>query len=177
MAAATDGHQLFACTFPAEWQDGQQSATFDLIIPYDVAKEAGKATKRGPQDIVLASTDSGLYMLGDRVFAPIDGRFPDIARVIPQPYSMGDEEGPGQFAPDVIGAPIKAINTWHGHNCAFVHHRGTSQSAVISGADASAVGIAMPMRQLGEYTGFTVVPEKTSEQTKADLDALEARQC
>lgn len=53
---------------------------FGIIIPLDIAKLAIK-TKQ-PQ-LLLKSQPDGRYMLGDFLFSAVDGKFPDVDRVMP----------------------------------------------------------------------------------------------
>ena len=78
----TDGHMMFAGTAPAVFDDGEQTAPFNIIIPSDAIKSACKNSGSLPC-VTLAAMDDGRYILGDTVFTAIDGKYPDYRRIIP----------------------------------------------------------------------------------------------
>lgn len=65
--------------FEDGWQD-QEAPELSLIIPLEIAKDIGKV--KTPKVTITGPDEAGRYTCGDRVFKPVDGRFPDMARVM-----------------------------------------------------------------------------------------------
>lgn len=57
---------------------------FGIIIPLETAKLAAKSKQ---SKLLLKSQPDGRYMLGDFLFLATEGKFPDVARVMPTPTS------------------------------------------------------------------------------------------
>ena len=77
-----------------------------MTIPYDTVKAATK----GKGDVLLSALSYGRYSLGDFIFAPLDGRFPDWRRVIP---STSRREDAAQYDWNLVSAAYAAVQTWH----------------------------------------------------------------
>jgi DNA polymerase III sliding clamp (beta) subunit (PCNA family) len=77
---ATDGH----VAFEDQMQQfcAKQKGPFDLIVPTAQAKEAAKSKQ--PM-LFLEALPEGryIYILGDILFTPIEGKFPDLDKVMP----------------------------------------------------------------------------------------------
>ena len=73
---ATDGTVAFE-----DIQAHEAPGPVDLIIPIDVAKGAAKSKA---SVIDLVAVGDGQYTLAGYIFKPIDGKFPDIDRVMPK---------------------------------------------------------------------------------------------
>lgn len=147
---STDGNVLFAgliCAPNAQWTDTPQKCPWSMILPLDVVKAAVKTKAPG---VTLTAMPDGRYMLADRVFAPVDGKFPDWRRVIPSNHELDScEAKPAQFNPDLLTAARDALNEWFGSKKPtgrFVRQRG-EQAAVMTGDDMTAVCIVMPLRE------------------------------
>ena len=74
--------------FENQWVDGDAPTLESLIIPLAIAKEIGKV--KTPQVTISGPDEAGRYTCGGRIFNPIEGRYPDMARVIPQRDSAKD---------------------------------------------------------------------------------------
>ena len=75
---ATNGHMLLA----AHYEINTLDETVSLIIPADIVK--GFKPARG-QDLVELSTEDGkTWRLGNTLFQPVDGSFPNWRRVMPK---------------------------------------------------------------------------------------------
>jgi DNA polymerase-3 subunit beta len=148
---ATDGHILFAGTAPAVFEDDPQSAPFSMIIPNDAIKTAIK-TKN--DIVILMSMPDGRYTLGDTVFAPVDAKFPDFRRVIPEKVS-GEL---GYFNPELLVRGNDALREYfNSKRCVYrLNHNGTSPG-VICGDSRDALVVVMPIRTEGmEYAGHDI---------------------
>ena len=80
---STDG----AIAFEDCWND-QESPELAVIIPLAIAKDIGKV--KTLHVTITGPDEAGRYTCGGRVFKPVDGRYPDMARVIPQRDSAKD---------------------------------------------------------------------------------------
>jgi hypothetical protein len=79
---STDGMILFAARTALNYTDEPQTADWQMIVPIDAVKTALKGVGKRTT-LELCSLPDGRYTLGDTLFAPLDGRFPDYRRVIP----------------------------------------------------------------------------------------------
>lgn len=141
---STDGHKLFIGRIDApEWTEDVKLSPWNLTIPIDVVISA---TKSKDKALSLKQVNNEWFSLGDQLFKPVDGKFPDWRRVA---KLVEGEATPSQFNPDYLVACNKALKTWDngkGFYQAFVHHRGDSAGA-LTGNDDSAFCILMPVRQ------------------------------
>jgi DNA polymerase-3 subunit beta len=106
---ATDGKRMFCgLVFAqhAKWTDAAQKGPFRLTVPYETVKAATK----GKGDVVLLAMDNGQYSLGDLIFTPIDGVYPDWRRVIP---STSREAIAAQYDWEFVADACAAVRTWH----------------------------------------------------------------
>lgn len=81
---STDG----AIAFEDCWND-QESPELAVIIPLAIAKDIGKV--KTLHVTITGPDEAGRYTCGGRVFKPVDGRFPDMARVMVERNSANDE--------------------------------------------------------------------------------------
>jgi len=84
--AGTDGHCLFVCL--ADTQNVGDLLGTALIIPNDALKKLDKRA----QTVELTKIGENAFRLGDIVFTPVDGTFPDIGRVIPDASTIASRE-------------------------------------------------------------------------------------
>jgi len=106
--AATNGHTLFLGHADVVWTDEPQKGDWQIIIPADAIKTA-LAGNRKQSLITLSALPDGRYSLGDVIFSPIDGKFPDIDRVISNELS-GEI---GQYNPDLLKTCADSIAAWN----------------------------------------------------------------
>jgi len=107
--AGTDGHCLFVCL--ADTQDMGELLGTALIIPNDALKKLDKRA----QSVELSKIGENAYRLGDIVFTPVDGTFPDIGRVIPDASTIASREiKPAIYNPDLLVRARKALQTYYG---------------------------------------------------------------
>ena len=140
---ATDGHRIFCgLVLNPQWTDTPQKGPFSMIIPFDTVKAATK----GKGDVTLSALPDGRYSLGDSIFSPVDGKFPDWRRVIPS----GKGETSAQYNWKYINAASRAIKEWHDDKNAAANLKGD----VMHGPDRTAFCVVMPMRERPFATPF-----------------------
>jgi len=140
---ATDGHCLgIHRTLRAE---NEVSDKVTILLPFDVIKMLKPAKNK--LDAAVIETDDGLKgtisVIGGATvsWSAVDGKFPDIARVIPQQCS-GEV---AQFDPALI-AKFAAANKCLGSKANLkIWHNGTS-AAPITLNDTKFFGVLMPYR-------------------------------
>jgi DNA polymerase-3 subunit beta len=137
--AGTDGHILFAGTAPAVFEADEQTAPFWMTIPADAVKAAIKGKM---PCVSLRSLPDGRYSLGDTIFAPIDGTFPDFRRVIPSKVS-GEM---AQFNPELLERAQSALRAYfQSDRQVYKLHHGGNSSSVMCGNSRDAVVVVMPV--------------------------------
>jgi hypothetical protein len=107
---STDGNRMFCGLVFAQrarWTDAAMRGPFRLTVPYETVKAATK----GKGDVTLRATDDGRYALGDVIFKPVAGVFPDWRRVIP---STSRESSDGQYNWAQVADACGAVQAWHG---------------------------------------------------------------
>lgn len=146
---STDGCVLFAGLIPApyvKWSSEAQKGPWRMIIPRDALVSALKAKK---PTLDLVAMPDGRYLLGDTLFTPVDGTFPDWRRVsVPRQVLDTRGEVAGQFDPDLTSAARDALKVWFDGGKKFaphLHQHGT-HSAVMTGDNMTAYCIVMPWR-------------------------------
>ena len=153
--AGTDGHCLFVCL--ADTQNVGDLLGTALIIPNDALKKLDKRA----QTVELTKIGENAFRLGDIVFTPVDGTFPDIGRVIPDESIIASREiKPAIYNPDLLVRARKALQTYYstkldsvfqfaqyGDDCGIMH----------SGENCAQV-VIMPIRANGVQGSEAVQP-------------------
>ena len=144
---ATDGHVLFVASFDVDYYEdiSDCKGVFDIIIPLDAVKHAAKSKTKM---VSMESLPNGEYLLNGLCFTAIDGKFPDIARVIPDKKAFSVTPAPGQFSPELLVRCHKALNAWFNfkRDAFSLYHQGPDSSAIMQGPDNSALCVIMPVR-------------------------------
>jgi hypothetical protein len=146
---STDGHVLFVANFTIEYQESADIAdcqsTFDLIVPLEAVKHASKSKNKL---VVLESMDNGCYLLDGLMFAAIDGKYPDISRVIPDRAKFKPDNLPGQFNPELLVKCQKALRAWFNNKTGVyqLFQQGANDTALMQGPDNSGFCVVMPCR-------------------------------
>ena len=144
---ATDGHRLHM----ADATTGEPVGAIEsVIVPADIVKAVLKAANKFDETVTLEQVNATRWVaklasgLGLE-FSPIDGRFPDYTRVIPQGTFKPEDAKPGSYEWDYLTDVIKGYADYVGEKKAriYIHQRGTD-SAIASCAGFTAV--VMPMR-------------------------------
>jgi hypothetical protein len=155
---STDGHVMLVGRIRQAWTNSQPEP-MRLIIPREVVAQAAKG--RTPET-VLAQLDDTRWTLGDIVFTPIDGKFPDWRRVNVTGTQLGPEK-PAQYNPAALARCNEALARWSAnkkHCCTHLHMRG-NDAGVMTTLDADVHVIVMPWRVKGDFKNvmpFTPAP-------------------
>lgn len=149
MVYGTDGHILFVGQLP---YDGAVDVPLNLIIPTDAVKRLDKKL-----ELTELEFDGQNYMLGGARFVPVDGRYPDIGRVIPD-ITSSIEQTAGSFNPDLLVRARAALALYLGAKPkdAFPFVQRGYDSAVMHAGVNTCLVVIMPMRAGHEapYAGF-----------------------
>jgi DNA polymerase-3 subunit beta len=141
---ATDGHRMAAFK-QAETYDG---APIDIIIP----TETVNALKTKEETVELGKINENQYMLGNIIFTPIDGTFPDWRRIVPKELSNQT----AQFNLSYLGDFAKVAKALGKGTPAYVNHNGESAALISFGPNVDGFGLLMPMRL--KFTGMNDLP-------------------
>ena len=162
---ATDGHAL------GIHQSEQQNEGVDfveMIIPNDVIKLIKSASKN--VDTVVIDTEDGITgtigaITGAAVsFKAIDGKFPDVQRVMPKTIS-GET---AQYQPYLLEKFSKASKLLGSKNGLInVAYNGPSTALIKIDATQDFVGLVMPLRPIYDDTEAKMVPLWAREQLSA----------
>jgi len=148
----TDGHMLFAGRAVYESLTDDPMQTLAITIPLDIVKKCDKRA----QVFTLESLPDGAYMLDGMRFSPLDGRYPDVQRVI----TRRDQIKPAEVAfcnPDLLIRAQAAMALHYGDKKGqpYTMLQQGSSAALIHNGQNDAVCVVMPMRDGGaEYQGF-----------------------
>lgn len=170
---STDGHRLFAGVQYAQnvMDDRPHYGLFTLIIPRDAVERAVKG--RSSMDIIeLKTTGDDDWQLGDIVFRPIQGTFPNWRRVLPMIEDK--EEKPAMFNWDYIRDAEKALSEWYQVKQAHGYLRQFGdETALMTGKDASAMVVIMPLRSSGYSAPVTPFKPASDIDTRATVEQLQ----
>ena len=143
---ATDGHALFCAKDDAK---GENVDSFVGIVPNDTVKQilAWKAPYKGAADlpvvITTAETEHRAAWGGNTaVFKPLDGKFPDYARVVPEKVS-GDAS---YINPDLLIKCKKAVEALGTNKLGMFALKQGGDGSAIAVFSVEAFAVVMPMR-------------------------------
>jgi DNA polymerase III sliding clamp (beta) subunit (PCNA family) len=143
-AIATDGRCLLAVNLASQADD---PAFASAIVPRDALENIAKGGKV-TDDICITYDDDGLHLMRNSVritVEPIDGRFPDWQRVIPD-----DANGePAQYNPELVARIGKALCLAVNDKKAMpaIAYNGNAAALVVAQDHAeTAVAVVMPWR-------------------------------
>jgi DNA polymerase-3 subunit beta len=173
---ATDGHRLAA--YRRKSDNKLDAPMVDFIIPNEAFKQI-KPSRKAHLDYLEIEIEDGRYTLvnyaqGLRIgFMPIDGRFPDYRRVIP-------EKGNGQsaqFNPELLAGFQEAgkmlLNSKHA--IPYLEHNGNNTARVCIKGLPTFVGAVMPYDSDKIQSDPLPWPTLTGDESKALEDARAAR--
>ena len=129
---ATDGHR--ALIF--RQSDSYSGEPIDIIIPMETVN----ALKTKEETVEL--TNGTQWSLGNLLFKPIDGTFPDWRRIIPSTVSNEIS----QFNYSYVGDLAKAAKALGKGTPVHIAHNGCSAALVTFGPGIDGIGLIMPMR-------------------------------
>ena len=144
---STDGSMLFAGRIPAadvQWTGEPQKGPWRLTVPFDTIKRESK----GHGAVILKPLDI-LYQLGDTVFTPVGGMFPDWRRVV---GCNGPVGLPLQVNPSLMSDAQAAVQTWEGGEksssvSTWVEHFTDEGKIRVLGQTSNVLAIIMSLRQ------------------------------
>jgi len=109
---SSDGHMVFDDLMDEESRDGM----LDIIIPIEAATLIGKSKS---QFVAITKINETQYECEGRLFKPIDGKFPDCDRVIPERDSQFDDVAGQQYDAMLLATCLKAMRIATGNSKAF----------------------------------------------------------
>lgn len=159
LVVATDGHMLLALKREIAESDSVQPGT-QLIIPRETLELALKAVSKSKDVYLVLESLGDKYTLGSQVFQPVDGRFPEYVRVIPQAVS-------GQAAiynPELLTRLEKSFAALGTGAKEYALYQNGGDAAVVLTPDENVIAVVMPWRnspKLRQYTGWVhAAPEQ-----------------
>lgn len=141
---STDGHRLFAARCEPVSDDGQVLPTEAFIIPSETIK---KAMVRYKADTIVLRRDGDAWFLGDTMFQPIDGVFPDWRRAVPTDVVLRESVGTcAQFNPAYIGDLGKIAKLICKDKTPEIYHCGITAALVTFPGRNDVFCLVMPIR-------------------------------
>lgn len=137
---STDG-AVMSC-FGITHEDCPDDDDFSVIVPLDTLKNAAKA--KGVAGLDLVSRD-GRHSLGDFIFKPLEGKYPDYRRLIPEAGCVSGTVA--QFDLRYISRAHDALAAYYAPRkvVAFkLEHRGRA-AAVMHLGESCAIVLIMPV--------------------------------
>lgn len=146
---SSDGHVMSAFSEPLDYTDGAQTANFDIIVPLSALTLALKGA--GKRDVlVFESLPDGRYALGDTIFSPVDGKYPDYRRAIRQETQPEDHV---QCNPDLLAKGLDCLRLFYGSKVTPMQTP-TSRGIIMHCGRNDAVVAVADWRAFGTYQGF-----------------------
>lgn len=142
---STDGHLLFAAAIKTE------GAVFDkMILPRDALVKALKGYK--PAWLTLTKAGD-VWTVGDVVFRPVDGAFPDWTRIVPR--VLPSDPVPSLFNPQYVLDMDKIAAHLDGKGSeARIYGNGEDPAIVSFGTRCDCFAVLMPKRYHGTERGY-----------------------
>lgn len=134
---ATNGHMLLS----AHDETNTSDEPFSLIIPQTTIKAI--KPQKFQNEIELSTDDGKTWRLGNIIFEPVDGTFPDWRRIIPTHTPVAPNVENVWFNPEYQQALAKAGKEL---NDTPVFHPDGENAAIVTFANPDLIGIIMPMR-------------------------------
>ena len=167
--ASTDGSILLAHSFKANEDDIMPPEPVQLIIPratVELAIKAKRAYVVLEEDTREGSTK---FFLGDFLFEPLEGKFPDYNRVIPSTVNLENAHYDIEVLKRAHSAVAKACGVKPTATVLF--QNGDNASGVVQGVDPLTICVIMPYRiaHIGDVTTYRgwVKPRSQEERLAA----------
>jgi hypothetical protein len=135
----TSGSALFAGRIAV---DSETTPAFALTIPRDSLKAALATGK----DVYLdLRPDGAASRIGDVMFTPIDGKFPEWQRVVPRVH---EPVADALYRWDQLELTRKSLALWHGKRDCYptIVRQSQDGSGVATAVNSSAFVVIMPLR-------------------------------
>lgn len=141
---STDGHLLFLASIDAG------GAVFDkTILPHAALTKALKGYK---SEYLTVTKAGSTWTMGDVVFQPVDGAFPDWSRVVPR--VLPSDPVPALFNPQYVVTMDKIAVLVNGKGGeARIYSNGMDPALVSFGARDDCLAVLMPKRYHGTERG------------------------
>lgn len=159
IVVGTDGHMLFAGLATITQDAGSAPIPekgAQIIIPIDVCKKVKPTHKNNPF-ITLSQIGPQQWQLGDILFTPIDGKFPDWRRVVPRYDDVNSaEQVPAYYQPELLMRALAALRAYRDapNLTPDLYQRGQSAAVMHDGTNECVV-VVMPCRPCGQkYQGL-----------------------
>lgn len=136
MCYGSDGHRV-GCfrTLISEWID----TDFEVIVPLDVIKSIPKKAN----SVELVKLDDKQWRLGNTLFTPVEGRYPDIVRVIPQSF----DNKLANVNPEYLLDAYEAMKIYRGKDYHhFLFETNALGACAVHDGQNDAFVVIMPMR-------------------------------
>ena len=154
----TDGSCMFIGVerYVGEW-DGTPE---QIIIPLDTIVAALKGWPKTLAYIMLERLSAEKMSLGDVMFTPIDGKYPDYARIIPKVENV--QPGIGYYNHAYLLKGSKAMKEACGSETSTLNQHGETDAAVMTCALPNYICIIMPLNlrnndnSLDAYKGIEI---------------------
>lgn len=155
---ATDGHILLAHREFMEGENTHNTLVGNWIIPTEICN--GKVDKGFPLDCLQKTQDGKLLLsVSGRIFAPVDGVFPDWQRVVP--HDLNGKTS--QYDPALLMRLQKAASLLLNSKKALtnISHNGDGPGLTAWAGLSNTVGVIMPSREgLEHYLPDWLGPER-----------------
>lgn len=146
------------CFIGVENYEGDYIEPQQIIIPSEAIASALKGYDKKLNFITLEKLTDKKYSLGNVMFEPIDGKYPDYARIIPNKENVKAEIG--YYNHEYLQVGSKALKAACGEEYPTLNQHGESDAAVMTCKMDNYIFIVMPMRardrkdQLDSYKGI-----------------------
>ena len=141
--ASTNGHMLYVSIGQIDDVSNDDLSGLSLIIPNDAIKKLDKKKNY----VVFEVLGDNRYILDDQIFTAIDGKFPQISRVIPE--TLNDSEAAvSNYNPDYLVRAQKALNAYYQNKASTTYpmfQRGNESGIMHNGSNDCQV-VIMPIR-------------------------------
>lgn len=136
MVYGGDGHRV-GCfrTLLSEWID----TDFEVIVPLDVIKSIPKKV----QVLKLVKLDDKQWCLGNTLFTPVEGRYPDIGRLIPTKF----DNKLANVNPEYLMDAYEAMRIYRGNDYhKYLFETNAGSACAVHDGQSDAFIVIMPMR-------------------------------
>ena len=124
----TDG----ACAFVGveNYNGGWHGKAEQIIIPLESIVAALKVCDKRQSYIILEKLSNDKWSLGAIIFTPIDGKYPDYARIIPKVENL--QSGIGYYNPEFLLKANKAMKEASGNAYPTLNQHGEKDAGVMT---------------------------------------------
>ena len=151
LAVVTDGHKMVFYRVPECVGTGSVILGRDAL---ETVSRGGRITDviEFRQEENATALDSVELVRAGSVLSvnPVDGKYPDFARVMPDVLEHGVDFAPAQYDPEIlqtVGKCLRALTEYSDRDYPITLHNGCAAGVMYCpGAEREAIGIVMPFR-------------------------------